>query len=137
MADLSNCAESLLVRLVRLLCHDPILVEPLLAVRRPLTTLSLVTPADSLFSCKGLHHKAHQIDCGCWLWGVLQNQMGRDVVGQLQRIAGQQSKIRSLRNRLALLDAALTKEAENFAELVLVTRVPAAYRQCLAECMRR
>ncbi|KAK9786296.1 hypothetical protein WJX73_002901 [Symbiochloris irregularis] len=39
------------------------------------------------------------------------NQMTRDVVGQLQRIAGQQSKIRTLRNRLAAHDAALSKEA--------------------------
>lgn len=67
----------------------------------------------------------------------MQNQMTRDVVGQLQRIAGQQSKIRALRNRLAAHDAALAKEQAEFAELVLVTRVPAAYRQCLAECMRR
>lgn len=29
------------------------------------------------------------------------------------------------------------KQAEAFAELLLVRRVPAAYRQSLAECMRR
>ena len=29
------------------------------------------------------------------------------------------------------------KQEESFAELLLVRRVPAAYRQCLAECMRR
>ena len=63
--------------------------------------------------------------------------MTRDVIGQLLRISGQQSKIRALRNKLAIFSEAVAKQDSAFAELVLVTRIPAAYRQSLAECMRR
>lgn len=65
------------------------------------------------------------------------NTMTRDVVGQLRRISGQQSKIRALRNKLALLGEAVSKQETSFVELTLITRIPAAYRQTLAECMRR
>ena len=69
--------------------------------------------------------------------GGLQNQMARDGVGQLRRISSQQSKIRMLRNVLAAHVEAVSQLEAAFAELVLITRVPPAYRQCLAECMRR
>ena len=42
-----------------------------------------------------------------------------------------------MRNKLAIFSEAAAKEDECFAELLLLRRVPAAYRQCLAECMRR
>lgn len=58
-------------------------------------------------------------------------------MGQLRRISGQQSKIRALRNKLALLGEAVSKQETSFVELTLITRIPAAYRQTLAECMRR
>ena len=68
---------------------------------------------------------------------LLQNQMTRDVVAQLQRISGQQSKIQAMRNKLAIFREAAAKEDEMFAQLLVVRRIPAAYRQSLAECLRR
>ena len=70
------------------------------------------------------------------IW-LLQNQMTRDVVAQLQRISGQQSKIQAMRNKLAIFREAAAKEDEMFAQLLVVRRIPAAYRQSLAECLRR
>ena len=66
-----------------------------------------------------------------------QNQMVADVLGHLRAISGQQSKIRGLRNKLAILKEAADKQEGATAELLLVRRIPAVYRQCLAECMRR
>ena len=63
--------------------------------------------------------------------------MVADVLGHLRAISGQQSKIRGLRNKLAILKEAADKQEGATAELLLVRRIPAVYRQCLAECMRR
>jgi len=63
--------------------------------------------------------------------------MSRDVVGQLQGISSQQMKIQNMRNKLAVFREASAKEEDMFRQLLLVRRVPVAYRQCLAECMRR
>ncbi|KAK9820447.1 hypothetical protein WJX72_010464 [[Myrmecia] bisecta] len=65
------------------------------------------------------------------------NQMTRDVFGQLQKISAQQSKIRNMRNKLAAFKEVAMKQAEAFAELLLVRRIPAAYAHCLSECVRR
>ena len=66
-----------------------------------------------------------------------QNCMTKDVVAQLQKISTQQSKIKTLKGKLAVYQDVANKQAETFAELQLVKRVPVAYRHCLAECMRR
>jgi hypothetical protein len=66
-----------------------------------------------------------------------QNQMMADVIGHLRAISGQQSRIRGLRNKLAILREAASKQDGATRELLLVRRIPAVYRQCLAECMRR
>ena len=63
--------------------------------------------------------------------------MTKDVFTQLQKISTQQSKIRTLKGKLAVYQDVANKQAETFAELQLVKRVPVAYRHCLAECMRR
>ena len=63
--------------------------------------------------------------------------MTKDVVAQLQKISTQQSKIKALKGRLTVYQEVANKQAETFAELQLVKRVPVAYRHCLAECMRR
>lgn len=63
--------------------------------------------------------------------------MTRDVFAQLHKISAQQSKIRSMRNKLAAFREVANKHAEYFAELLLVRRIPAAYGACLAECHRR
>ena len=63
--------------------------------------------------------------------------MTRDVVVQLQKISAQQSKILAMRNKLAIFREAAAKEDDMFAQLLVLRRIPAAYRQCLAECMRR
>lgn len=68
---------------------------------------------------------------------AVQNQMTKDVIMQLQQISTQQMKIQSMRNKLAVFREAAAKESDMFSQLLLVRRVPAAYRQCLAECMRR
>ena len=56
---------------------------------------------------------------------------------QLQQISSQQMKIQSMRNKLAVFREAAAKEEDMFAQLLLIRRIPAAYHQCLAECMRR
>ena len=71
-----------------------------------------------------------------WLRAV-QNCMTKDVFTQLQKISMQQSKIRTLKGKLSVYQDVANKQAETFAELQLVKRVPVAYRHCLAECMRR
>lgn len=60
-----------------------------------------------------------------------------DVLSHLRAISAQQSKIRGLRNKLAILKEAAGKQEAAVSELLHVRRVPAVYRQCLAECMRR
>ncbi|CAL8460904.1 g435 [Coccomyxa elongata] len=65
------------------------------------------------------------------------NQMMADVLAHLRAISGQQSKIRGLRSKLAILKEAAAKQEGATSELLLVRRIPAVYRQCLAECMRR
>ena len=67
----------------------------------------------------------------------LQNCMTADVFGQLNKISAQQSKIRSMRNKLVAFREVANKQQEAFAELQLLRRVPTAYRHCLAECVRR
>jgi hypothetical protein len=68
---------------------------------------------------------------------LVQNQMMADVLAHLRAISGQQSKIRGLRSKLAILKEAAAKQEGATSELLLVRRIPAVYRQCLAECMRR
>jgi len=68
---------------------------------------------------------------------LVQNQMTADVVGHLRSISGQQSKIRGLRQKLQILREATAKQGTAVSHLLFVRRVPAVYRQCLAECMRR
>ena len=68
---------------------------------------------------------------------MLQSCMTKDVFTQLQKISLQQSKIRTLKGKLAVYQDVANKQAETFAELQLIKRVPVAYRHCLAECMRR
>ena len=63
--------------------------------------------------------------------------MTQEIYAQLARISGQQSKIRAMRDQLAAFAEAITKQDAAFAELLLVARIPSAYRHCLAECMRR
>ena len=68
---------------------------------------------------------------------AVQNQMTVDVVSHLRSISGQQSKIRGLRQKLQILREATAKQDTAVSHLLFVRRVPAVYRQCLAECMRR
>ena len=67
----------------------------------------------------------------------LQNGTTREVVNQLRAISTQQSRIRALRDRMAGLKAVAARQTENFAELLLVKRIPAAYREALCEVVRR
>ncbi|EFN58270.1 hypothetical protein CHLNCDRAFT_57098 [Chlorella variabilis] len=65
------------------------------------------------------------------------NALTRDVFTQLRTISSQQSKIREMKNKLALFREALARQEGAVQELLVVRRVPAAYKQCLAECVRR
>ena len=67
----------------------------------------------------------------------VQNAMTLDVVSHLRSISSQQSRIRGLRSKLGILREATAKQDTAVAHLLFVRRVPAVYRQCLAECMRR
>ena len=66
-----------------------------------------------------------------------QNRMTRDVLAHLRAISAQQSKIRGLRNKLAILREAAARHADALGEFRVVRATAAAYSQCLAECMRR
>lgn len=66
-----------------------------------------------------------------------QNRMTRDVLAHLRAISAQQSKIRGLRNKLAILREATARHADALGEFRVVRATAAAYSQCLAECMRR
>ncbi|GIL74831.1 hypothetical protein Vretifemale_4634, partial [Volvox reticuliferus] len=63
--------------------------------------------------------------------------MSRDVLAQLQRISGQQSRIRDMKNKLAAFHEVLSRQDAAFAELRVVHRLPSAYRALLAEVVRR
>eukprot|EP00899_Mesostigma_viride_P024766 jgi/Mesvir1/5474/Mv15526-RA.2 len=63
--------------------------------------------------------------------------MSRAVFSQLRAVSGLQSRIRDLRNKLVAFKEICGRQQEVFAELLLVRRVPAAYRACLAEVRRR
>jgi hypothetical protein len=65
------------------------------------------------------------------------SQMTCDVYQQLRQISAMQSRIRDMRNKLAVFQEVAAKQGELFAELCLVSRVPNAYRACLAEVVRR
>lgn len=67
----------------------------------------------------------------------LQNALTQDVQHQLQCIASQQSRIREMKDKLALFGEALGKQESGVGKLMLPRRVAAAYKQCLAECVRR
>jgi hypothetical protein len=66
-----------------------------------------------------------------------QNRMTRDVLAHLRAISAQQSKIRGLRNKLAILREAAGRHADALGEFRAVRAAAAAYSQCLAECLRR
>jgi hypothetical protein len=59
------------------------------------------------------------------------------VLQQLQRIASQQSRIREMKDKLAVFGEARGRQDAAVSELLAVRRLPAAYKQCLAECVRR
>ncbi|KAK9846399.1 hypothetical protein WJX81_003004 [Elliptochloris bilobata] len=65
------------------------------------------------------------------------NRMTRDVLAHLRAISAQQSKIRGLRNKLAILREAAARHVDALGEFRAVRATAAAYSQCLAECMRR
>ena len=67
----------------------------------------------------------------------LQSALTRDVLQQLQRIASQQSRIREMKDKLAVFGEARGRQDAAVSELLAVRRLPAAYKQCLAECVRR
>ncbi|KAL6767769.1 ATG17 [Auxenochlorella protothecoides x Auxenochlorella symbiontica] len=63
--------------------------------------------------------------------------LAAEAVAQLQSIAVQQGRMRDLGNRLALYREAAERQAGWVTRLGQLRRVPAAYKQCLAECLRR
>ena len=73
--------------------------------------------------------------CSCSL--PLQNALTRDVLGQLQTISSQQSRIREARDQLTLFGSALERQAASVEALLAGRRLAAAYKACLAECVRR
>ena len=66
-----------------------------------------------------------------------QNACTAHLMEQLQRISGQQSKIRDLRNKLAAFKEVAAKQGDAFAQLGFTKQLRTAYLQCLAECVRR
>lgn len=65
------------------------------------------------------------------------NALAIDALRTLRTIASQQSKIREMREALAPFPGALDRQDAQIARLLVVRRLPAAYKQALAECVRR
>eukprot|EP00873_Tetraselmis_striata_P002870 jgi/Tetstr1/423134/TSEL_013903.t1 len=108
-----------------------------------------IEPTDTCVAVDSMNH-SHLIDllpqirsCDAQLAAFMGNcvecksQMTADVVQQLRQISAMQSRIRDMRNKLAVFQEVAGKQGELFAELCLVSRVPNAYRACLAEVVRR
>eukprot|EP00803_Ostreobium_quekettii_P003255 evm.model.scf_876.4 EVM.evm.TU.scf_876.4 scf_876:19566-22779(-) len=82
-------------------------------------------------------------DCNACLASFCQNCVGyknrmtRDVAHQLQSISKQQSRILEMKNKLAAFKEVAAKQDDACAELMVVHRIPAAYKASLAECVRR
>ena len=66
-----------------------------------------------------------------------QHALATDAAGQLRRVAAHQSALHALRADLGVLARAAEKQAAAGAALARVRRLPAAYRACLAERVRR
>jgi hypothetical protein len=67
----------------------------------------------------------------------LQNALTADVFTQLRTISSQQSRIREMKNKLALFREAAERQDSAVAALGAARGLPATYKQCLAECVRR
>ncbi|KAK2078645.1 hypothetical protein QBZ16_003485 [Prototheca wickerhamii] len=63
--------------------------------------------------------------------------LSTEAAAQLRLVAEAQRRMRELGNRLALYREALERVAAAVARLAALRRVPAAYKQCLAEALRR
>ena len=65
------------------------------------------------------------------------NALAMDALRTLRTIASQQSKIREMREALAPFPGALDRQDAQISRLLIIRRLPAAYKQALAECVRR
>jgi autophagy-related protein 11 len=65
------------------------------------------------------------------------NALSIDALHALRTIASQQSKIREMKEALAPFPAALERQDAQINSLLVVRRLPAAFKQALAECLRR
>ena len=65
------------------------------------------------------------------------NSLSADALLALRTIASQQSKIREMKEAMAPFPAALDRQDAQITRLLSVRRLPAAYKQALAECVRR
>lgn len=65
------------------------------------------------------------------------NALATDALQALRTIASQQSKIREMKEALAPFPAALERQDAQISSLLVVRRLPAAFKQALAECLRR
>eukprot|EP00884_Botryococcus_braunii_P008407 jgi/Botrbrau1/17568/Bobra.0166s0015.1 len=65
------------------------------------------------------------------------NEMTRELMGQLQRISMQQSKIRNIKDNFLLVEKLLSKHNSAMKELLATRRLVNAYGACLHECRRR
>lgn len=65
------------------------------------------------------------------------NAMSVDALSALRTIASEQSKIRQMKEALMPFPLAIDRQDAQIEKLLIVRRLPAAYKHALAECMRR
>jgi len=65
------------------------------------------------------------------------NALAADALRALRTIASEQSRIREMRETMVPFPAALERQDAQIGRLLLARRLPAAYKQSLAECARR
>lgn len=63
--------------------------------------------------------------------------MTRELMGQLQRISMQQSRIKSVKTAVPLLHDLLRKQEAYMDQLLITQNLINAYKKCLFECQRR
>jgi hypothetical protein len=82
------------------------------------------------------HHRA-AIEAFAHRCVEAKNSLATDALQALRTIASQQSKIREMKEALAPFPAALERQDAQISSLLVVRRLPAAFKQALAECLRR
>ena len=65
------------------------------------------------------------------------NRMRMDAIDVMKTVSSEQSRIRAMKDAMAPFREALHRQNRRISHLGIVKMLPVAYKQCLAECIRR